>query len=158
MTLTPAAYTFLGLTAIVACLVSVLAFALLRFSAAARDARQNRHRGGDTVMLSAALEEAVARLKAQERATAARAEASERLSSEIIASLTAGLLVVGMDAEIRILNPSGRPMLRRTVTLQQPRGATYLGVTVSPLTDVGGSLHGAICLFSDLTAVANLEE
>src|SRR6266540_3457285 len=110
-TLTPAAYTFLGLTAIVACLVSVLAFAVLRFSFAARDARRNRHRGGETVMLSAALEEAVARLKAQERATAARAEASERLSGEIISSLTAGLVVVGLSGDIRILNRAGRRML-----------------------------------------------
>ena len=53
----------------------------------------------------------MAKLKAQERATAARADASERLSDEIIASLTAGLLVVGLDGEIRILNPAGRRML-----------------------------------------------
>ena len=52
------------------------------------------------------------KLKAQERATAARAEASERLSGEIISSLTAGLLVVGLNGEVRILNPAGRRMLR----------------------------------------------
>ena len=40
-----------------------------------------------------------------------RAEASERLSGEIIASLTAGLLVAGLDGHIRILNPAGRRML-----------------------------------------------
>ena len=186
------AYALLGLTALVAGLVAILVFAMLRFVAAARAERRRSRHGGEMVLLSSALEEAVNKLKAQERATAARAEASERLSGEIIASLTAGLLVVGMDAEIRILNPAGRrmlqlddgtalddyhrvleeplsqmidqclatrtPMLRRTVTLQHPRGATHLGVTVSPLTDPSGALHGAICLFSDLTAVANLEE
>ena len=186
------AYALLGLTAIVAGLVAFLVFAMLRFAAAARAARQSSRDGGGLVLLSSTLEQAVAKLKAQERATAARAEASERLSGEIIASLTAGLLVVGLDAEIRILNPAGprmlelddrtalddyhralaeplaqmidqclatrAPILRRTVTLAQPRGATYLGVTVSPLTDPRGALHGAICLFSDLTAVANLEE
>jgi len=109
MTLTPAGYTFLGLTAIVAALVSILVFAMLRFSAAALAAR--RHDGGESTVLSAALEEAVTRLKAQERATAARAEASERLNGEIISSLTAGLLVVDLSGAIRILNPAGRRML-----------------------------------------------
>src|SRR5262249_53067289 len=110
MTLTPTAYTFLGLTAIVASLAATLTFAVLRILAAAKDTRAGRHEAGD-VILSAALEEAVAKLKAQERATAARAEASERLSEEIIESLTAGLLVVGLTGEIRILNPAARRML-----------------------------------------------
>ena len=74
MHLTPSAYTFLGLTALVAGLVAVLAFALLRFSAAAADTRRNlRGSGAETALLSAALQEAVTKLKAQERATAARA-------------------------------------------------------------------------------------
>jgi signal transduction histidine kinase len=193
--MTPAAYTFLGLTAIVACLVAVLTFTMLRFSAAARSARRNPHGSGETTLLSAALEEALARLKAQERATAARAEASERLSGEIISSLTAGLLVVDLTGGIRILNPAGRRMLdlsdaatseecqrslnelalsavineclrdevavvRRSVTLPEPRhGVSHIGVTVSPLFDDDGErLHGAICLFTDLTAVKDLEE
>jgi signal transduction histidine kinase len=144
-------------------------------------------------MLSAALQEAVAKLKAQERATAARAEASERLSEEIISSLTAGLLVVGLDGDVRILNPAGRrvldvpeslaldvhrrspseqplhdvideclrlrqPIVRRAVVLPKGRVETHLGVTVSPLFDQDGQLHGAICLFTDLTAVKDLEE
>jgi nitrogen fixation/metabolism regulation signal transduction histidine kinase len=192
--LTPAAYAFLGLTAIVAGLVSILVFALLRFSAAARSARRNVHGTGESNVLSAALEEAVARLKAQERATAARAEASERLSGEIISSLTAGLLVVDLQGGVRILNPAGRrmldlsdtasseechrslddlalsavineclhdhvPVVRRALTLPEPRhGVSHVGVTVSPLFDDDGGLHGAICLFTDLTAVKDLEE
>jgi PAS domain S-box-containing protein len=194
--LTPTAYSFLGLTAIVAGLVGVLVFAMLRFAAAARDTRRQLTPagGGDTAILTAALHEAVAKLKAQERATAARADASERLSGEIIASLTAGLLVVGLDGEVRILNPAGRRMLglsestalgdyrlvlgeptliqvideclarrqaivRREVGLPQARHDTsHIGVTVSPLFDERGELHGAICLFSDLTAVKSLEQ
>ena len=42
----------------------------------------------------------------------ARAEASERLSSEIIASLTSGLLVAAEDGLVRTINPAGRAMLR----------------------------------------------
>ena len=97
--LTPSAYALLGLTAIVGVLVAALTFAMLRFFAAARDAKRVRGNSGEVALLSAALQEAVGRLKAQERATAARAEASdaraeasERLGAEIIASLSAGLL------------------------------------------------------------------
>jgi len=195
MNLTPSAYALIGLTAIVASMVGVLTFAVLRFAAAARSARQAARGGGmEVALMSAALQEAVAKLKAQERATAARAEASERLSEEIIASLTAGLLVTGLGGETRILNPAGRRMIgvpdhatpdeiqdalnelslselvheclntghaivRRTIWLREPRqGVSHLGVTVSPLSDAEHAVHGAICLFTDLTAVKDLEE
>src|SRR4029079_11536349 len=74
-------------------------------------AKPERRVANENALLSAALEESVARLKAQERATKARAEASERLSSEIISSLTAGLMVVGLKGEVRIINPAGRRLL-----------------------------------------------
>jgi len=195
--MTPAGYTLLLLTGIMAALVAVVAFAVLRFMAAARDAKRGGRAEHADALMSTALEEAVARLKAQQRATAARADASERLSGEIISSLTAGLLVVGLNGEFRILNPAGRRMLnipeslapadyrrtaheqplldvvdeclktgmaivRRPVALPEDLDAglslTHLGVTVSPLTDEDGQLHGAICLFTDLTAVKELEE
>ena len=183
------------MTALVAALAAVMTFAVLRFMAAARETRRNRPtNGAETALLAAALQEAVAKLKAQERATAARAEASERLSEEIISSLTAGLLVVGLKGDVRILNPAGRrvldmpetlaldayrpspytqplhdvideclqtrqPIVRRAVTLPTGRSLdTHLGVTVSPLFDQDGMLHGAICLFTDLTSVRALEE
>jgi len=187
------AYALLGLTAIVGVLAAALTFAVLRLGAAARDTHR-RESSGETTLLSAALQEAVEKLKAQERATAARADASERLSGEIVESLTAGLLVVGLKREVRIINPAGRRMLhipesasaddhrrmldepalsevideclvtrvpisRRAVHLPESRhGATHLGVTVSPLFDENSELHGVICLFTDLTAVKNLEE
>lgn len=195
MTISPAGYALIGLTALVAGLVAVLTFALLRFAAAARDTRRHlRGAGSETAFLSAALQEAVAKLKAQERATAARADASERLSGQIISSITAGLLVVGLDGAVRILNPAGRRMLdlpdvpgpepyrrsprqqplhdvvdecladsrviaRRAVVLPEAgHGVTHLGVTVSPMFDADGKPHGAICLFTDLTAIKALEE
>lgn len=194
MTLTPEAYALLGMTAIVAAISAAVVFAVLRLVAAARDSRKQRASFADTAILSAALSEAVDKLRVQERATAARAEASERMSSEIISSLSAGLLVVGVNGSIRILNPAGRrmlsvpdnssfdtyrellrepvladlidecvatqgPILRRSVTLTASgNGVSHLGVTVSPMTDERGELHGAICLFTDLTAVKHLEE
>lgn len=193
--MTPNAYALIGLTAVVAILASTLTFAALRLAAAARDiGKQGRRHSSENALLSAALEESVARLKAQERAMAARADASERLSGEIIASLSAGLLVVGLNGEVRIINPAGRRLLsvpdgaspddfrrligepalskvideclstslavvRRTVHMPERRqGASRFGVTVSPLFDETGEPHGAVCLFTDLTAVQQLEE
>jgi two-component system sensor histidine kinase HydH len=105
------AYALIGLTAIVAGLVGVLVFAALRFMAAARDSRRHLRPGTETGLLSAALEEAIGRLKTQERAMAARAEASERLSRQIVASLTAGLIVTDLEGSVRILNPASRRLL-----------------------------------------------
>ena len=191
----PGGYALIGLTAIVAILVAILTFSVLRFITAARAlTKPERRVGSENALLSAALEESVARLKAQERATKARAEASERLSSEIISSLTAGLMVVGLKGEVRIINPAGRRLLsvpedaspddfrrligepalskvideclstsqavvRRTVHMPDRRqGASRFGVTVSPLFDEKNELHGAVCLFTDLTTVQQLEE
>jgi signal transduction histidine kinase len=52
-----------------------------------------------------------------------------------------------------------RAIVRREVVLPAagPR-LTHLGVSVSPLFDPQGEPHGAICLFTDLTAVKDLEE
>ncbi|HEY3885805.1 MAG TPA: ATP-binding protein [Vicinamibacterales bacterium] len=187
----------MGLTAIVAALSAALAFAVLRLFAAAREAaRGTKTDSPESAFVAAALEDAVRRLKTQERAMQARAEASERLSGEIIASLTSGLLVVDHDDLLVTLNPAGRrlldlpetgraedfrralggrasgladvieeclskgePIVRRTVTLGTgPDGATHVGVTVSPIGDERGHAHGAICLFSDLSAIVALEE
>ena len=190
MQVSPSAYALIGLTAIVACLVAILTFAVLRMAFVARDNRRNRSGGTETALLSAALAEAVGKLKTQERAMAARAEASERLSGEIITSLTAGAIVVSLDGDVTTLNPAGRRILelpdaalyarspreqplldvidaclkrgraivRRGVTLSDVGHGVHLGVTVSPLYDGDGRLHGAICLFTDLTSVKDLEE
>ena len=106
-------YLFLGLTAIVAALSGVLAYAILRIFAAARAAtRDDKKTGSETAFMAAAMEDAVRKLRDGERAMKARAEASERLSSEIVASLTSGLLVVDRDGIVRTLNPAGQTMLR----------------------------------------------
>jgi len=192
----PTAYALLGLTALLALLVGILTFAVLRFSAAAKDARRHlRDSSSERVFVSAALQEALDRVKAQERAMSARAAASEQVSSQIVKSLTAGLLVVGMDGHVQILNPAGRRLLnleeegslptnfrellagaaplaaaideclssgqaivRRALRMPAPTRATHFGVTVSRLTGADGTQLGAICLFSDLTAVMDLEE
>jgi PAS domain S-box-containing protein len=143
-------------------------------------------------MMSAALQETLTRLRAQERAMAARAEASERLSGQIIAGVAAGLIVVDRHAVVQIVNPAARrilglgvggegdpiatliahvaplaqaisetlqtgvPVARRQLRLDGK--PSHLGVSVSPLVGADGQLQAAVCLFSDLTEVVELEE
>jgi signal transduction histidine kinase len=194
--MTQSGYVFLGLTGIVAALAAILAYAVLKFFEASRTTARHAGLGGtETAFMAAAVEEAVGKLKLQERAMKARAEASERLSSEIIASMTSGLLVVAQDGTVRTINPAGRSLLRlpheeptghfrtvlggsppladaieecletdraivrRTIVIDRPPGGhSHLGVTISPIREQGGALHGAICLFSDLSDVVELEE
>jgi signal transduction histidine kinase len=191
----PSAYALIGLTAMVAALIGILMFAVLRFASAARESsRHLRENRTESAFVTGALHDALTKLKAQEREMSARAEASERLSSEIVESLSSGLLVVAGDGRLRILNPAGRrllnrdasvvarpyravlpaglaqlvdeclrtaqPIVRRTlqVSSEQSPAQAFLGVSVSPLTSGDGEPHGAICLFTDLTPVVEMEE
>jgi signal transduction histidine kinase len=188
-------YLFLGLTAIVAVLAAVLAYAVITFVGAARDlTRRRRAEGSETALMTGAMEDALRSLREQERATKARAEASERMSDQIVASLTSGLLVVDGKAVVQMLNPAGRrvlgrpngdwkrpyrevlsgipaladvideclatarPIVRRTVRAEGVPGAAHLGVTVSPIQGPHGEALGAICLFTDISDVVDLEE
>ena len=121
--MTQAGYALLGLTALTAMLVGVLTFALLRIVAGTRDARRHlRENSADALMLSAALQEAVSKLKAQEQAMSARAAASDHLRSQIADSLTAGLLVVDTEGCVQVLNPAGRRLLELE---SEPLGMRY---------------------------------
>jgi PAS domain S-box-containing protein len=113
--MSPASYTLILLTAIVAVLVAVLVFAVLRFIAAARDVRaRGGHADPAPMLMAAAIEQALAKLKEQERAQHARAELSERLSDQIIAGITSGLLVVERSGVVRLVNPAGARLLGLT--------------------------------------------
>jgi nitrogen fixation/metabolism regulation signal transduction histidine kinase len=114
----PQAYAFLGFTALVGVLVAVVAWALLRFVSAARDTRHRLRDSGDSPLLAVALQDAVQKLRKQERAMTERAEASEALSTQIVNSLTAGLLVVDRQGVVHIINPAGRKMLGITASVE----------------------------------------
>ena len=134
--MTQAGYALLGLTAMTAMLVGVLTFALLRIVAGARDARRNlRDSSADSLMLSAALQEAVNKLKAQEQAMSARADASDHLRGQIAESLTAGLLVVDGTGRVQVLNRAGRRLLELDA---EPVGTPYQEAlaTAAPLAAV----------------------
>jgi signal transduction histidine kinase len=112
MPLTPAGYLLLVLTALVGFIAGVLGFAVVRMFSSARDAsRRTRESAPATAILSAALEEAVGKIRQQERSTLARAEASERLNAQIVEGLTSGLLVAGSDGRVWMLNPAGHRIL-----------------------------------------------
>ena len=194
---------FVMLGAIIFGLASVLAIAVLRFAAAVRRLSRSERAGSETMLMADAVQDAVHRLRTEERAMKARAEESERLSSEIIGSMTSGVLVVDDERRVRTLNPaglhllqgsdphraqlvpwepdaplhdvlasapaladvieesltSGKPIVRRALRLEGGMStASHLGVTVSPIRSSGGALQGAICLFTDLSEVAELEE
>lgn len=192
--MTQAGYALLGMTALTAMLVGVLTFAVLRIMAGARDTKRHLSSGNaDALMLSAALQEAVSKLKAQEQAMSERADASDNLRFQIADSLTAGLLVVNGDGLVEVLNPAGqrlldvpveplgtayqqvlgtesplatviaecletgKPIVRRSVEIPAGLTTTHLGVTVSPFAGRANA-RGAICLFSDLTNIVELEE
>ena len=193
--MTESGWLLLGLNALVAFILGALGYAVVKILTAARSLATRKPEGAETAFMAAAMEEAVQRLRAQELAMQERAEASEHLSEEIIASMSSGLLVVSQDRHVRTLNPAGRamlglsdastssamddvlltaaplaaaideclqtkrPVLRRTLQTQLRGGATvHLGVTVSPLRDPQGHEQGAICLFTDLSDVVDLEE
>jgi len=183
----------------VALLVMVVALAVLfvvvlvRAIKVAGGRGSRRESGGENAILSVALQDALTKLKEQERATAARAEASQRLADQIVEGLTSGLVVVDRSGQVQAINPAARrildlseggngrpfrdvlrpapglsdliaealkdasPIVRRTVTLTGPR-RRHLGVTVSPIAGADGVLQAAVCLFTDLTAVVELEE
>ena len=189
--MSPQGYALLGPTALVGVVVAIVVFAVLRIGAAARATRRVLRE--DAGQSPAALQEAVKKLRAQERAAAERAEASERLNTQIVNSLSAGLLVVDRNTTIQILNPAGRRMLgvgddmrsrladlpvaaaplasaiteclttgqaivRRALEMPHAGAVTHVGVTVSPVASPAGADGGVICLFSDITAVVELEE
>lgn len=186
---TVAGYALVGITVVMTAILVALVISLMRLGRMSRVSRESR---AETAMMTAAVQEALTKLKAQERAMAARAEASERLANQILDGVSAGLIVVNRDGVVQIVNPSakrilylsssvegqpirmlladaapladviietlesGRPVVRRKITLAgRP---SHLGVSVSPIVANDGDRQAAVCLFTDLTAIIELEE
>lgn len=182
----------LGLALMIVFLLIMVVVMVVRAASGRKRARKAEH--GESAMLSMALQDAVTKLKTQERQMAARAEASERLASQIVEGLTAGMVVVDRTGLVQTLNPAARrilgldgapatgpmtdvlhrvpalaavidealqvatPIVRRTVTLDGGPRPAHLGVTVSHITGADGAMQAVVCLFTDLTAVVELEE
>ena len=194
--MTPPAIAGLALLGLVtlAALLLLMTFVLMRLARRRGPSVHARDSGAESALLSIALQEAVAKLRAQERAAAARAAASERFASRIVEGLASGLMVVDRAGAVQTVNGAGRrllhlgepvvglpyrhalsavpelaevigevlataaPVVRRKVRLTGRGGPSHLGITVSPIPDAEGALQAAVCLFTDLTAVVELEE
>ena len=108
-TLSFASMAMLGILLAIALLFVVVMVRAVRVASGRGQAR--RESGGEAAMLSMALQDALTKLKLQERATAARAEASERLADQIVEGLTSGLLVVDRLGMVQAINPAARRIL-----------------------------------------------
>ena len=187
-----ASLALLGLFLAIAILFIVVLMRAIKV-ASGRGASKDRETATESAMLSMALQETLTKLKQQERAMAARAEASEALADQIVEGLTSGLVVVNRAGIIQAINPAAKrilsinvegtgrpyrevltpapalaglitealegssPIVRRTISLQGTR-PQHLGVTISPIIGNDGVLQASVCLFTDLTAVVELEE
>ena len=181
------------LIAVVFILFGLTIFVLMRLVSTSRRLAAAEEGGANTFM-AVAMQEAVARMRTHERELAARAEASELLSDQIIDNLPSGLLVTDAAGAPQRINPAGARLLalpaatpaaviaagvpdamrslveeclttrtgssRRTITMEASPGVPrrHLGAGVSPLRNTSGEVTGAICLFTDLTSVVDLED
>ena len=104
----------LGILLAIAILFVVVMVRAIRVASGRGSAK--REPGGEAAMLSMALQDALTKLKLQERAMAARAEASERLADQIVEGLTSGLVVVDRTGTVQAVNPAAQRILgyRRT--------------------------------------------
>src|SRR5688500_263202 len=110
----PAALNFasvavLGILLVIAIIFVVVMVRAIRVASGRGNAR--RESSGEAAMLSMALQDALTKLKQQERAMAARAEASERLADQIVEGLTSGLVVVDRPGMVQAINPAARRIL-----------------------------------------------
>ena len=186
----------LFLVFIVAGLMLLIIFMVFRMTVVSRRMKEAEENAAGSFM-AAAMGEAVARMRDHEKALAARAEASELLSDQIIDSLPSGLLVTDANGAPQRLNPAGARLLglqagdatanlwdhlgaagasiralideclatgagssRRSIVIEASGTGSrrHLGAGVSPVRDASGGVTGAICLFTDITSVVDLED
>ncbi len=107
--MTDPAYALTSLSLAAGACAAALGFGLGRLTGRARGRASSEVRS--EAVLASALEDGLARLKAQQKVMSDRAVASERLNSQIVASLTAGLLLVDGHGRIELLNPAGQRFL-----------------------------------------------
>src|SRR5689334_1532010 len=104
-------FASLALLAMIVALVVLFVVVLVRAVKVASGRGVRRESAGESAMLSVALQDALNKLREQERATAARAEASQRLADQIVEGLTSGLVVVDRSGHVQAINPAARRIL-----------------------------------------------
>src|SRR5918992_420245 len=112
MPLNFAGLLLLGITLLVVLLLIIVLMRITKVaSGRGAAARRDADSRTESAMLSMALQETLTKLKQQERVSTARAEASERLSSQIVEGLTSGLVVVDRAGMVQSVNPAARRIL-----------------------------------------------
>ena len=107
-----AGMALLGITLLLVLLLIVVVMRIAKVaSGRGAAARREADSRTESALLSMALQETLTKLKQQERVSAARAEASERLSSQIVEGLTSGLVVVDRGGMVQSVNPAARRIL-----------------------------------------------
>ncbi|HET9704591.1 MAG TPA: hypothetical protein VFP85_11185, partial [Vicinamibacterales bacterium] len=115
-----AGFALLGIALMTAILLVVMLVRIVKVASGRNAARRGER--NESAVLSMALQEALVKLKAQERATAARADASQRLADQIVEGLTSGLVVVDRAGMVQSVNPAAR----RNLDLQgDPTGRPF---------------------------------
>lgn len=107
--MTGQAYAFSMLVLVALALGFSLGFAVGRIGN--RQRTRVRGESDSEAALAVALEDGLARLKAQRQLMTDRAEASERLNSQIVENLTAGLVLVEGSGRVALVNPAARRLL-----------------------------------------------
>ena len=110
-TLSFASMAILGILLVIIVVFVMVMVRAVRVASGRGNARRESSSAGETAMLSMALQDAMTKLKQQERAMAARAEASERLADQIVEGLTSGLVVVDRAGMVQAINPAARRIL-----------------------------------------------
>jgi len=127
----------LGMTLLIMMLVGILILVIMRFRGAVMHGGQTgREDHSESAFMAAAMHEAVMQLRVKEQAQQARADASERLSEDIVSGITSGLVVITAEGETRIINPAARRLLNVPEVIDTA-GKPYLDVIgqVPPLAE-----------------------
>src|SRR5690349_13678364 len=118
----------LGMTLLIMMLVGILILVIMRFRGAVMHGGQTgREDHSESAFMAAAMHEAVMQLRVKEQAQQARADASERLSEDIVSGITSGLVVITAEGETRIINPAARRLLNVPEVIDTA-GKPYLDV------------------------------
>jgi PAS domain S-box-containing protein len=110
-TLSFASMAMLGILLVIIVVFVMVMVRAVRVASGRGNARRESSSSGEAAMLSMALQDAMTKLKQQERAMAARAEASERLADQIVEGLTSGLVVVDRAGMVQAINPAAKRIL-----------------------------------------------
>jgi signal transduction histidine kinase len=126
----PELRTLFGLTGFLVVLIAILGLAFIRIRRAARRINQSADpEQSESAFMAVAMQEAMNHLRNKEQAQQARADASERLSEDIVSGLTSGLIVVTADGRVRIVNPAARRFLN--LPLAEPGPTTTYATLLS---------------------------